>query len=156
MKSYDVIREAVDEPGVKAVAATMKLSPAMVYKWCEAPADEGTPEASGSRNPLDRVKELYAITKDIRLIRWLCNQADGFYVANPALPPPKKDIERAAIMDTRAIMRDFSELLDEITFSIENDPGIDSDEAIKIRQRWEDLKTLVEGFVVRCERGHYR
>lgn len=156
MKSYDVIREAVDEPGVKMVAATMKLSPAMVYKWCEAPAEEGSPEASGSRNPLDRVKELYTITKDIRLVRWLCNQADGFYVANPPVAASKRNPEHTAIMDTRAIVRDFSELLDEITSSIENDPGIDNDEAIKIRQRWEDLKMLVEGFVVRAERGHYR
>ena len=39
MKSYEVIRQAVDEPGVKAVAAALKVSPALVYKWCEQPAE---------------------------------------------------------------------------------------------------------------------
>jgi hypothetical protein len=159
MRSYEVIRSAVDEPGVKAVAAALKLSPALVYKWCEPPAEEGLAESSGSRNPLDRVRDLYLLTKDIRLIRWLCNEAGGFFVANPVAPETpaeQKNFERNAVMETRTIMRDFSEVLDEITAALENDPGIDSHEAIQIRQRWEDLKSQLERFVIRCERGHYR
>src|SRR5213082_1494057 len=85
MKSYEVIRKAVDEPGVKAVAAALKVSPALVYKWCEQPAEAADPEQSGTKNPLDRVRELYQLTKDIALIRWLCNDAGGFFVANPDL-----------------------------------------------------------------------
>jgi hypothetical protein len=156
VRSYEVIRAAVEEPGVKAVAAALKISPALVYKWCEPPADEGLPETSGSRNPLDRVRDLYLLTKDIRLVRWLCNEAGGFFVANPVVPESKKDFERTALLETRTIMREFSELLDEITASIENDPGIDSKEAVQIRQRWEDLKSQLERFVIRAERGHYR
>ena len=34
MKSYEIIKQAVDEPGVKAVAAALKVSQALVYKWC--------------------------------------------------------------------------------------------------------------------------
>lgn len=157
MKSYEVIKEAVDEPGVKAVAGAMKLSPALVYKWCEPATDESGSEASGSKNPLDRVKDLYLLTRDIRLVRWLCNEAGGFFVANPVAPDNvKKDPDRTAVLETRTIVREFSELLDEITKSIENNPGIDPHEAVQIRQRWEDLKSLVEHFVIRAERGHYR
>ena len=83
MKSYEVIREAVNEPGVKAVAAALRVSPALVYKWCEPPADSDDPDQSGAKNPLDRVREMYMLTKDIRLVRWLCNEAGGFFVANP-------------------------------------------------------------------------
>src|SRR5688572_14655470 len=79
MKSYDVIREAVREPGVKAVAAALKVSPALVYKWCEQPAGTDDPEQSGARNPLDRVDLLYQLTKDIHIVRYLCNRAGGFY-----------------------------------------------------------------------------
>src|SRR5439155_8680158 len=89
MKSYDVIRAAVEEPGVKAVAAALRVSPALVYKWCEPPADSEDPEQSGAKNPLDRVAEMYQLTKDIRLIRHLCNQAGGFFVANPQLDARK-------------------------------------------------------------------
>lgn len=156
MRSYEVIRQAVEEPGVKAVAAHLRVSPGLVYKWCEPPAGEGRTESSGSRNPLDRVRDLYEITRDIRLIRWLCNQADGFFVANPAHAATRKDHERNVVMETRNVMKDFSELLLEITKALENDPVIDPNEAVRIREKWEDVKGQLEAFVIRCERGHYR
>lgn len=154
MKSYEVIRKAVDEPGVKAVAAGLRVSAALVYKWCEAPADEADPDQSGARNPLDRVRELYKITNDIDLIQWLCHEAKGFYAANRELKPGRT-LDESVFAETRGMVRDFSELLETITESVENVPGIDLGEADEIRQKWEDLKSLVEGFVVGCEKGHY-
>ena len=154
MKSYEVLREAVDEPGVKAVAAALRVSPALVYKWCEPPADSDDPEQSGAKNPLDRVREMYALTKDIRLIRWLCNEAGGFFVANPD-PQLRTSYDEAIFSETRGMVRDFSELLDTITESIEVTPGINRDEADEIREKWEDLKSCVEEFVIACEKGHY-
>ena len=57
MKSWEVLKEATEGVGVKALAARLKLSHAMVYKWCqESPKDE--PDASGARNPLDRLAEM--------------------------------------------------------------------------------------------------
>lgn len=154
MKSYEVIQQAVDEPGVKAVAAALKVSPALVYKWCEPPADADDPDQSGARNPLDRVREMYLLTRDIRLIRWLCNQAGGFFVANP-VPEIRKSVDERIYHETRAMVRDFSELLDAVTASVEDDPHIDSQEADVIRDKWEDLKACVERFVISCEKGHY-
>ncbi|HEV7301837.1 MAG TPA: hypothetical protein VGN72_21050 [Tepidisphaeraceae bacterium] len=155
MKSHEVIRQAVDEPGVKAVAAALKVSAALVYKWCEAPAASDDPDQSGARNPLDRVRDMYHLTKDIRLIRWLCNEAGGFYVANP-VPQTAPDIDAAIFGETRGMVRDFSELLDVVTSSIEHDSHIDAKEADEIRQKWEDLKACVERFVISSEKGHYR
>lgn len=155
MKSFDVIRQATDELGVKAVAAALKVSPALIYKWCEPPAEQSDPDQSGAKNPLDRTREMYLLTKDIRLIRWLCNEAGGFFVANP-VPEIRKSVDEAIYVETRAMVRDFSELLDAVTESVEGDADIDPDEADTIRQRWEDLKACVERFVISCERGHYR
>ena len=154
MKSYDVIRHAVDEPGVKAVAAALRVSPALVYKWCEPPADEEDPDQSGAKNPLDRVREMFLLTKDIRLVRWLCNEAGGFFVSNP-VPELRKSLDENIFAESRGMVREFSELLDTITESVEDKPGIDADEADQIRQKWEDLKACVEKFVISCERGHY-
>ena len=154
MKSYDVIRQAVDEPGVKAVAAALKVSPALAYKWCEPPAEKEDPDQSGAKNPLDRVREMYELTKDIRLVRWLCNCAGGFFVANP-VPELRKSLDESIFGETRAMVRDFSELLDEITESIEDDSKIDAEEADQIRQKWEDLKAILERFVISCEKGLY-
>jgi len=154
MKSYEVIRQATDEPGVKAVAAALKVSPALVYKWCEPPADAEDPDQSGAKNPLDRVRELFLLTKDIRLVRWLCNEAGGFYVSNP-VPELRKSIEEQIYVETRSMVREFSELLDAVTTAVEDDPYVDPNEADEIRQRWEDLKACVERFVISCEKGHY-
>ena len=154
MKSYEVIRQAVDEPGVKAVAGALKVSPARVYKWCGPPAEADDPDQSGATNPLDRVREMYMLTKDIRLVRFLCNEADGFFVSNP-VPDLRKSLDETVFSQTRAMVRDFSELLDTITWSLEVTPGISLDEADAIREKWEDLKALVERFVVGSEKGFY-
>jgi len=139
---------------VKAVAAALKVSPALVYKWCEPPAEADDPDQSGAKNPLDRVREMYMLTKDIRLVRWLCNEAGGFYVSNP-VPEIRKSVDEQIFTETRSMVRDFSELLDAVTESVEGDSNIDADEADQIRQRWEDLKACVERFVISCEKGHY-
>jgi hypothetical protein len=154
MKSHEVIRQAVDEPGVKAVAAALKVSPALVYKWCEASAEADDPDQSGAKNPLDRVREMYLLTKDIRLIRWLCNEAGGFYVANP-VPELRKTLDESVFAESREMVRDFSELLDAVTESVEDDSLIDLTEADAIRQKWEDLKACVEHFTVSCEKGYF-
>ncbi len=153
MKSYEVIKGAVEEPGVKAVAAALKVSPALVYKWCEPPADTDDPEQSGAKNPLDRVREMYLLTRDIHLIRWLCNEAGGFFCANPVYAD--RPVEQQIFSETRGMVRDFSELLDAVTESVEDDAAIDLTEAEIIRQKWEDLKSCVERFVTACEQGHY-
>src|SRR5438094_9494516 len=116
MKSFDVIRNAVDEPGVKAVAAALKVSPALVYKWCEPPAEADDPDQSGAKNPLDRVREMYLLTKDIRLVRWLCNEAGGFFVANP-VPALRRPLEETIFTETRSMQHEFSTLLEPVTDS---------------------------------------
>jgi hypothetical protein len=155
MKSFEIIRAAVEEPGVKAVAAALKVSPALVYKWCEPPADDADPDQSGAKNPLDRVREMYLLTKDIKLIRWLCNEAGGFFIGNP-VPDARRSIDENIFNETRSMVREFSELLEAVTESVENDSIIDPNEADLIRQKWEDLKSCLEHFVVACEKGHYR
>jgi len=154
MKSHEILREAISEPGVKAVAAALKVSPALVYKWCEPLAPEDGLENSGARNPLDRVRDIYMLTKDIRVVRWLCNQADGFYVSNP-VPDIRRSVDESIYDETRKMFRTFSALLDEITTSVDDDSHVDAGEAELIRDRWEDLKATLERFVMSCEAGHY-
>jgi hypothetical protein len=155
MKSHEVIRNAVDEQGVKAVAAALRVSAALVYKWCEPPAEHDDPDASGAKNPLDRVRDIYLLTKDIRVVRWLCHEAGGFFVTNP-VPELRKTPDQAIFAETREMVRDFSQLLDAVTESVEDDGMIDAKEADNIREKWEDLKSCVEHFVLSAEEGHYR
>ncbi len=152
MKSWEVLREAADQIGVKALAGRLNLSTALVYKWCqESPRDE--PGSSGARNPLDRLKEIYDATEDPRVVNWICNQANGFFVQNPAVEPGEE--EGNMLATTQRVVVDFSDMLTAISRSIENDGQITSDEADHIRQAWEKLKGKAESFVRACEQGMY-
>ena len=154
MKSWDVLRDAVDSVGVKVVAAKLNLSTALVYKWCQEPPTDEDRDASGARNPLDRLQTLYEVTHDPRLINWMCQFADGFFVANPTVKPSER--EEQLLATTQRVVHDFGGLLSDISRSIENDGQIMPDEAETIRQSWEKLKSLAECFVVACEQGLYR
>ena len=152
MQSYEVLRNAAEKIGVKALAAELRLSPALVYKWCEE-SDPNDPEASGTRNPLDRVRDIFKITRDHEVIAWLCEQANGFLVHNPG--QHSKDIDTDLLQSTQHLVQAFSELLNEVSRAVANDGEIIPTEASKIRREWEQLKTTAESFVVACESGLY-
>jgi hypothetical protein len=153
VKSWQVLREAVDRVGVKAVAAKLGVSTALVYKWCqESPRDDDA--ASGARNPLDRLEEIYSLTRDADIINWLCQIADGFFVANPKVEPG--EAEENLLGTTQRMVEKFGHLLSNVSRSVENDGQISHEEAQIIRQTWESLKTTAECFVAACEKGMYR
>lgn len=152
MNSWEVLKAAAESVGVKAVAARLKVSSALVYKWCQPPAATD-PCGSGAWNPLDRLRLLYEVTGDAGIINWLCHAAGGFFVANPR--PVGLDREEELLGTTQRVVHDFGELLSDISQSIQNDGVITTGEAERIRHSWERLKTQAERFVVTCERGQY-
>ena len=150
MASHEVIKQAVDEPGVKAVAAVLRVSPALVYKWCEPPANERDPDQSGAANPLDRVGHLYVVTRDIRLIRWICHKASGSFVGNYG------QIRRLSLAEvTRVASGGHGKLMDLLTSAWADDGGIDPDTAVEIRMAREDYKSEMESFIIGCNTSHY-
>lgn len=149
MDSYEVLKQAVKTKGAKAIAAEMKLSQSLIYKWCE-PND--SPDSGGADNPLDRLAKIYDITGDKGPIQWLSEQAGGFFVKNPI---DAKGPNAPVLKVTRTILREFTELLDAVSEGYEDDGNIDNKEADLIRAKWEDLKSIAESFVVGCEKGQY-
>lgn len=152
MKSWEVLGEAINKVGVKVLAGRLGLSTALIYKWCQE-STKDDPAASGARNPLDRLKDIYDITGDDRVINWLCNESAGFFVRNPSVPAAQADA--SLLTSTQRMVEDFGEMLAQVSGSWENDQQISADEADRIRQRWEALKTSAECFVCGCERGVY-
>ena len=151
MESHEVMKKAVTNIGAKSVASDMNLSASLIYKWCESTEGE---DAGGADNPLDRVHKIYELTGDTGPISWLCNKADGFYVNNPDYEEQADNVAPILPM-TRRILREFSALLDAVSESLEDDGKIDQKESKLIRAKWEDLKSISEGFVVACEQGQY-
>jgi hypothetical protein len=153
MRSHEVLKRAADKVGVKSLAATLRLSPALIYKWCQE-SDPDDPDASGARNPLDRLADIVRVTADTDVVNWLCHEAGGFFLSNP--PVPSESIATDLLLRTQSLVREFSDLLDTVTTSIEDDGEIEPAEADRIRNAWESLKAQAEEFTVACERGLYR
>lgn len=153
MESYEVLRQAADRIGVKALAAELRLSPALVYKWCQ-PCDPEDPDCSGARNPLDRLSEILRLTGDMEVVNWLCQQADGFFVPNPSAE--RKRVDTGLLMGTQQLVKEFSDMLEEVSRSVSDDGQISPSEAERIRRSWETLKRVAEHFVVGSEDGVFR
>jgi predicted transcriptional regulator len=148
MESHAVLHEAFEKVSPKEVAAEMGLSLSMVYKWAQ-PANE---QGSGSLNPLDRCAQLMNLTKEPRIIQWLCAQSGGFFVRNPK--PRNVDEHEAVLPAMNEIVQQFADLLEAIT-NAAVDNHISQPEAERIRHEWEELKTFTETFVHACEQGDF-
>ncbi len=147
MQSHELLREVFDRTSVKQVAADLGLSLSMVYKWAEP--DDGT--GSGAVNPLDRIETLVRTTGDERLVQWVCERAGGFFIKNPKTNWPHPHF---LIPATNRIVQEFADLL-AVVATAAGDNYISKEESRKIRERWEELKSVTEGFVRCCEDGNF-
>ena len=149
MESHEVIKNAFEqEASPKEIAAEMGVSLSLVYKWAQPNTELG----SGSRNPLDRVLELFRLTQDPHIVQWLCENAGGYFVRNPR-SYCKEGFE--VLPATNEIVTQFSDLLSTISRAAA-DNVITHDESESIRAVWEELKCYCEGFVNCCEEGDFR
>jgi hypothetical protein len=147
MQSHEVLKEVLKKTSAKQIAADMGLSLSLIYKWAEPP-DEGA--GSGANNPLDRIEQLLRITNDTRIAQWVCERAGGFFIVNPKSKPHDYNL----IPSTNSIVQEFADMLGVIAVAAA-DNQITKEEAKAIRRRWEDLKSVTEGFVHHCEEGNF-
>jgi hypothetical protein len=147
MESHELLREVFQKVSPKHAAAELGLSLSMVYKWAEPPDQQ-----SGAANPLDRVVALLRLSHDPRIVQWLCQQADGFFVRNPA----RHHAHPAHLVPAmNTVVQEFADLLS-VVASASTDNQITAAEAKAIRARWEELKCVTEEFVSCCEAGNFR
>ena len=149
MKSHELLREVIEKCSPKQMAADLGVSLSLVYKWAEPPEPGGT--GSGAPNPLDRVEALIRCSNDIRLAQWICEKAGGFFIRNPKHNWPHPDF---LVPATNQIVQEFADLLSVIAIAAA-DNKITKQESETIRARWEELKSVTEGFVHCCENGNF-
>ena len=148
MQSHELLREVFQKCSPKQVASELGLSLSMIYKWAEPPDPAA---GSGSTNPLDRIESLLRCSKDPRLIQWICQRAGGFFILNPKT---NKAHPSYLIPATNEIVQEFADLLAVIATAAA-DNQITREESRQIRARWEELKSVTEGFVTCCEEGNF-
>lgn len=147
MESYEIFKEAFKKSSPKEIASELGVSLSLVYKWAQEQSESG----SGSRNPLDRLLEIVRLTGELRLIDWLCEKSDGYFVRNP---PSSCEKGFQVLPATNEIVSQFSNLLSRIAQAA-LDNSITLDEAQEIREQWDRLKCFGEGFVRCCEEGDF-
>ena len=143
MQSHEVFKQLLKKVSAKQVAGDLGLSLSLVYKWAEPPA-----EGSGAVNPLDRLDAIMKLSGDTTFAQWICERAGGFFIKNPQPKPHAYDL----IPATNNIVQEFADLLAVITAAAA-DSKITLEEARVIRDRWEELKSVTEGFVRAGEEG---
>jgi len=89
---------------------------------------------------------------DPRIVHWICQRAGGFFIKNPRTHHPHPEF---LIPATNEIIQEFADLLAVIAKAVADDQ-ITGEEAVDIRGRWEELKSVTEGFVQCCEQGNFR
>ena len=148
MQSHEVLKEVLKQTSAKQIAADMGLSLSLIYKWTEVPADDA---GSGASNPLDRIDQLLKSTGDRRIAQWVCERAGGFFIANPE---QQKAHPYSLIPVTNEIVQEFADMLAVIAVAA-SDSTITKEEARQIRRRWEELKSVTEGFLRAAEAGNF-
>jgi hypothetical protein len=148
MESHEVLREVLEKCNAKQIASDLGLSLSLIYKWAE-PADEQ--HGSGTTNPLDRIEALIRCSEDVRIVQWICERAGGFFIKNPKGNWPHPHF---LIPATNQIVQEFADLLAVIAAAAA-DNSITRQESRSIRARWEELKSVTEGFVRCCEEGNF-
>jgi hypothetical protein len=148
MQSHELLKEVLKKTSAKQISGEMGLSLSLIYKWAEPP-DDGA--GSGANNPLDRIEQLLRITKDARIAQWVCERAGGFFIVNPKVKAHPYQL----MPSTNKIVQEFADMLGVIAVAAA-DNQITNEEARAIRSRWEDLKSVTEGFVRSCEEGNFR
>ena len=147
MQSHELLREVFEKKPAKEISADLELSASMIYKWAQPPKENG---AGRVDNPLDRVEALLRSTGDQRIVQWICQRAGGFFITNPKNAPHPHQL----IPATNQIVQEFADLLHTIALATA-DEKVTPAEAEQIRARWEELKSVTEGFVAAGESGDF-
>ncbi len=143
MHSHEIFKQLLKKVSAKQIAGELGLSLSLVYKWAEPPQ-----EGSGAANPLDRIDSIIKFTGDTAMAQWVCERSGGFFIKNPE---PKAHAYEL-IPATNKIVQEFADLLGEISASVA-DGHLSESETERIRNRWEQLKSVTEGFVRAAEEG---
>ncbi len=147
MQSHELLKDVLKTTSAKQIAGDLGLSLSLIYKWAQPPAND---DGSGANNPLDRIEQLLAMTGDKRIAQWVCERAGGFFITNPEAKAHPYQL----IPATNDIVQEFADMF-QVIAAAAADQTITPEEARKIRSRWEDLKSVTEGFVRSAEKGNF-
>ena len=139
MNSKEAMREACDESGIKAVADVLGISSSAIYNQINDP---------DKSDILGKFVEFVNATGNDVAINWACAELNGFFVKNPETQVPES-------MDPNCVpeaLKEFGDVIKVIGTAL-SDGRVTRKEAESIRREWDELKMLLETYVLSCEMG---
>ncbi len=147
MKSNELLEDVFKKHEAKDLTGSQKLALITLNKWVHPDGEMSV----GTLNALERVALLIDETGDERIPQWICDRANGVFVHHSLV---SGDVLADLLPAEQQTVNGFKELLLAISKPMKN-LNISPDESQNIRQRWEELKTAMDHFVVCCEKEDY-
>lgn len=140
MNSKEAMKAACDKVGVKQVASVLGISPTAIYNQINDPE---------KKDLFQRFAEFVDACESDLPINWICEEFNGYYVKNPDVLAKNNEEAQNYITST---VKEFGDVLQEVGSAL-SDGKVTKVEAGKIRKEWEELKCMLESFVLACEYG---
>jgi DNA-binding Lrp family transcriptional regulator len=142
MNSKEAMKKACAERGIKEIAECLKLSPTAIYNQINDP---------DKNDILSKFVDFVNACGNDVAVRWVCEELNGIFVKNPDVVVTGHDSMKPPYVPDA--LREFSEVIREISKAME-DERITKEEAAGIRREWDELKAVLERFVLACEFGY--
>jgi hypothetical protein len=142
MDSKEAMRIACKRIGVKNVAEALGQSPTSLYNQIN---DQNKSDV------LEKFVEFTSACEDDTPITWACEQLNGVFIKNPQIQVDQHQLIEDCVPRS---LKEFSDVIKEISEALK-DGKVNKDEAVNIRKEWEELKVILESFVLACEFGYH-
>ena len=141
MDSKETLKMACEERGVKEVAESLRISPTAIYNQINDP---------DKNDILSKFVDFVSACGNDIAVEWVCEELNGIFVKNPNVVAKHDSMKPPYVPDA---LKEFSDVILEISKAME-DESITPEEAAKIRKEWDELKVVLERFVLACEFGY--
>ncbi len=141
MNSKEALKKSCEERGVKEIAENLKISPTTIYNQINNP---------DKNDILSKFVDFANACESDIPVEWVCEQLNGIFIRNPNVVAKHDSMTPPYVP---AALKEFSDVIREISNAMA-DETITPDEAEKIRKEWDELKIVLERFVLACEFGY--
>ncbi len=141
MNSKEALKKSCKKRGVKEIAESLKISPTAIYNQINDP---------DKSDILNRFVDFTNACENDIPVEWVSEQLNGIFVRNPNVIAKHDSMTPSYVP---AALKEFSDVIREISNAM-IDEKITPDEAEKIRKEWDELKIVLERFVLACEFGY--
>jgi len=144
--SDGILRKAAEGINIKELAADLgkvegkdTLSVSYIYQQLRGDTK--------IKNILERCRVWLKHDKSGTILQWLCNENEGYFVK-------RISNKKCSNQVVAKLMKEFAEVISTIADAL-LDGKVSMTEYKNLRKEWQDVQSIMEGFLDACEKGEY-